>query len=1814
MTTIRFNGMEALLPPRRRSPALARALARMEVTRRPPPKEQLPFVFLPPDTGGRAATPIAIDPNPPDAGPSPDVRPGFKLFPYQAQGAAWLSDKKGAILADEMGVGKTATAIEWAKTKRPCLIVGPASVVLNWADRELKEFWRRNDSVLVLEGDTVFPKTLPDWTVCSYGQLPRFVTQIKRAGFQSMMIDEAHYIRNWTTEQTQNVLEVIEPRHPTPQDRPPPYRLAITGTPIVNSNLDAFPLLMFIGARERYEWKAWRLQNKPTSDEDDTLHARDIHKIMAPLMIRRMKAEVFPDLGPKTYTVLPVGLTNADEYEHAELQFRDWLRANFHPGAITTKLHAEAIVKMNHLRHLAAEGKVAPVADWLTSCGDGPPQKVIVFSTFVGPLEELRCRHPQALLYSGELSKEDRQSFVDRFQTDPGVCFFLGTYAAAGVGITLTAADRVVLLDLPWTPAARQQAEDRAHRFGQKRNVEIVNVVGKGTIDERMLEILNAKEVIIGSAVEGVATETARTTSIAGDVLRKIRTTPTLGQAPLTTARYLSDDAALAAWWRSPEYAPLEPQPTILRDAADDEAALVDTVVPPEFKHLKVQTRLVRPQGYNPEMDALPIYGPEDLQPFYRLMRGADREWLMAVFTDIQRRVVGVEVANIGDRNTSQVAADAIYRAAILANARNIFLAHNHPSGNCTPSNADEAVFHDMTRRCRIANIDTEDMMVVGSACDYSIKYSKSFPAPGGKEVPPENIIPPDIIIRPHRDPTMPPGAIPITGPDAVPVPVPARPRTPLPIFRPDQARPLAPSGPRVRPVQPKMFAQLMAQRQERLKPIRVGMRVRVRDFPHIGVVAAVNTYAGGTNDYTVVYPDGYRVTRDRSYLTIVADEEKRANPQGKLLQSRDIFGPVKTTAKYLAPKLLDSILGTLLGIGAARAVGLIGLAQPPIARDPWGSRCRDHRTGEWVPDELCGPVPTDCIVPRPAQPATTFALSADGSLRYEFVHKVLPAADLITSHDPFTFQVNDKFAQVIQPRLRDRAAAELQVRKIALNLSPELLLTDFHAFDRGAPIIGPDRLVESGNGRVMGIKRAIVDHPQVYARYRAMLLERVETFGLSKRDAEATTNPILVRERVTVLTPAERIAFVQDANTAPGISRSAIEQARTDAEKITLAMLEALDVREGESLFDALRAARNNGFVRAFLDTLPQNEQAQLLDAKGVINLDGVRRTSNAIFVSAFGAGEAALRLGEMAFESVDLDVKNVFNGLARAVGLLASSEGLVRSQQRPADLSLTGDLAATIAVYAKIKSTGLTVAGYLGQQQLGSRELTPFQEQVLRDLSDNIRSAKNLGAMFRHYAELVIAQPPPGQGELFGPVDRPGKETLWAQAVKNRAVDLVLRQHRRIARAAAAKVNWGNVPEDGQLRIMAWRPLRDLIYTGLGQKLRVEVQVYGFGGDQYQLTIGAQSNGRTHPVEAHQAALLRKAADYLGRAAREVRDFSGRTLVWEVTLPQEAGGPLTLTPQLPDPEKRRADPGQQPSLFQEFKAGDRVLYQDEEWEVGFVNNTTTGWAGTLRLQKSGDAGARQINHVPAGDVTFLGPPRSLPPCPVEPVQPRLFQQCNAPFHVTGNSVATPVSDPAVSGTDNAQGRPGRPATGLNSAPINFRIPIPEYRRAQDIAAKGDYPGTEPGPNHNLVRAVNAWARERILANILDADQKAARRRSLGEDAAGGDLNQIGPPAWAALHQWAREFKAQVGNSCGCGTTAVNVTNAFHDAVNRELGKPVRDPENLARIAAWFAQSAPRQGRKMRTNGQNLVTLPDVETAITQLLKEQRETIINLT
>jgi hypothetical protein len=390
-----------------------------------------------------------------------------------------------------------------------------------------------------------------------------------------------------------------------------------------------------------------------------------------------------------------------------------------------------------------------------------------------------------------------------------------------------------------------------------------------------------------------------------------------------------------------------------------------------------------------------------------------------------------------------------------------------------------------------------------------------------------------------------------------------------------------------------------------------------------------------------------------------------------------------------------------------------------------------------------------------------TYAIGSTSLTRYELRYAILDSKALIPSNDPMTFEPNPAYPQELQPRLRGRAANRAQVLTMAAKLDPDALLDDFHSIDRGAPIVDGTGVVLSGNGRVMAILHAISEFPKSYEVYKDHLLQAAPNYGLKAGKMAA---PVLVRELVSKV---DRRNFVEEANASTTIAASAVEIARSDATKITPAMLNYLVVSESQSVEDALRSASNQSFITAFLGKLSANERAGVADAMGKINQDGIRRITMAIFVSVF-PGDSGLRLAEKFFEATDVNVKIIFNGIIGALGKLAQSEALCRSGERNPGLGIGDDLARAVVAYSDIKKTpGMTADKYINQAQMFERQLDKFQEKVLMELDIRARSGKKVTALLRAYADIVLASPPPQQGALIPGVEL-SKDQAFQEAIK--------------------------------------------------------------------------------------------------------------------------------------------------------------------------------------------------------------------------------------------------------------------------------------------------------------------------------------------------------------------------------------------------------------------------------------------------------------
>ena len=441
-----------------------------------------------------------------------DAPPGFhgELRPYQREGLGWLDYLQrfgfGGVLADDMGLGKTIQVLallqrrRWRRqAKGPTLAVVPRSLVFNWIQEAVKFTPRLR--VLDYTGPNrhVLRErfTEHDLIITTYGTLRTDIAELTNFEFDYIMLDEAQAIKN-ADSQSARAARLLRGRH----------RLAISGTPIENHLGELWSIIEFLnpgmlgtdGVFKRY---AGAGSGTGLDVTDRSLLA----KALRPFILRRTKAQVVEDLPEKTEQTLYCNM-EADQrrcYDELRVHYRDALlrkdatelnrskievleallrlrQAACHPGLINPDVICEPSAKLEMLLPSIAE-----VVE------EG--HKVLVFSQFTSFLAIVRERLDQEKLTYEYLDgrTRNRAAKVERFQTDPECPIFLISLKAGGLGLNLTAAEYVYLLDPWWNPAVEAQAIDRSHRIGQTQHVFAYRLICRGTVEEKILELQQKK-------------------------------------------------------------------------------------------------------------------------------------------------------------------------------------------------------------------------------------------------------------------------------------------------------------------------------------------------------------------------------------------------------------------------------------------------------------------------------------------------------------------------------------------------------------------------------------------------------------------------------------------------------------------------------------------------------------------------------------------------------------------------------------------------------------------------------------------------------------------------------------------------------------------------------------------------------------------------------------------------------------------------------------------------------------------------------------------------------------------------------------------------------------------------------------------------------------------------------------------------------------------------------------------------------------------------------------------------------------------------
>jgi SWI/SNF-related matrix-associated actin-dependent regulator of chromatin subfamily A-like protein 1 len=425
-------------------------------------------------------------------------RLGGELKPFQRAGVRYLLAQRRAFLADEQGLGKTIEALATieADGAYPAIVVCPASLKLNWM-REI-ERWLPDRSAQMLDGTrgAVAPAEI---TVINYDIATARVDALERLRPRSVVLDESHYCKNPRAQRTQAAQRLSAA---VPRDG---LVLALTGTPVMNRPPELISQLRILGRLGDFGSGAQFGQRFKGPDAHQRLHWH----LRARCFARRLKADVLPQLPAKTRAVVPVALDNEPEYRLAEEDVIAWLRSQ--PldlreldAKVAAALRAERLVRLNALKLLAARGKLHAALHWIhdfLSSGE----RLVVFARHREIQRAVVERFPNALHVLGDDTRRARDRAVRTFQDADatGNQLIVCSIEVAAHGITLTRASNLAFLELDWTPAKHDQAEDRCHRIGQRDAVNATYLLAAATIDETIATLLERKRAVIGAVTDG---------------------------------------------------------------------------------------------------------------------------------------------------------------------------------------------------------------------------------------------------------------------------------------------------------------------------------------------------------------------------------------------------------------------------------------------------------------------------------------------------------------------------------------------------------------------------------------------------------------------------------------------------------------------------------------------------------------------------------------------------------------------------------------------------------------------------------------------------------------------------------------------------------------------------------------------------------------------------------------------------------------------------------------------------------------------------------------------------------------------------------------------------------------------------------------------------------------------------------------------------------------------------------------------------------------------------------------------------------------
>lgn len=418
---------------------------------------------------------------------------------HQKEAIEKLVSSKRFILADDMGLGKTtSTIIASLETEvKKILIICPASLKINW-EREIKNYTNR--STYICDGKNYEDA---DFVIINYDIVKNFHdskeeknSKILQSNFDLVIIDEAHYVQNKQAQRTKLINDFVKDI-----DR----LWLLTGTPMTSRPINYYNLLDLVQSPVAANWMAYvirycegyqfKVKHRKVWKVTGASNLEELRDRTSKQVLRRLKTEVL-DLPDKIITPIYLRL-KSEEYEQLMGEYYDWYDKNPNESSSLTV----QFTKLTKIRQVIAKEKINSTIEIIDNILE-QDKKVIVFTNFTETLQMVYSHyHKNAVYLDGSCSPKQRQDSVDKFQNDDNVKVFVGNMKAAGVGITLTAAEAVIINDLSFVPGDMAQAEDRAYRYGQKNSVSIYYPLFDNTIEGIIYDIVNVKKQNISTVM-----------------------------------------------------------------------------------------------------------------------------------------------------------------------------------------------------------------------------------------------------------------------------------------------------------------------------------------------------------------------------------------------------------------------------------------------------------------------------------------------------------------------------------------------------------------------------------------------------------------------------------------------------------------------------------------------------------------------------------------------------------------------------------------------------------------------------------------------------------------------------------------------------------------------------------------------------------------------------------------------------------------------------------------------------------------------------------------------------------------------------------------------------------------------------------------------------------------------------------------------------------------------------------------------------------------------------------------------------------------